>query len=202
MGKAKIVENQITRRQHYVPRAYLKNFAISDLKAIKVYAAFNDDKNIKAISIDDICCHSYLYEQIAVDSESEERVFVAPNEIENSFIEIEGKYAAIISKLTSYLQNTDDYELTPKEIDILQQFMSLLIFRNPIFVHISNCMVDILCEKDSDNIKHLSKEKIPDVPENVFIATLANEFLKMWISPEMGLYPHAMASTMEDSHFR
>lgn len=198
MGDMKISENKITRRQHYIPRAYLKSFAISNKKTAKVYVAFANDKNTKTISIEDICCRSYLYDQIAIDPESEERIFVAPNEIENSFIDIEGRYATIVSNLKNDLQNTDEYKLTTEEIDILQQFISLLIFRNPIFVHISNCMVNMTCTQDSNHIRHL-KEKYPDIPESFFTAIFANELLKMLISQENGLFTCAMASTMENS---
>lgn len=51
------------------------------------------------VSIDNICCRSYLYDQIAIDPDSKTHVFAAPNEIENSFIELEGEYATIISKI-------------------------------------------------------------------------------------------------------
>ena len=44
------------------------------------------------VSIDNICCRSYLYDQIAIDPDSKTHVFAAPNEIENSFIELEGEY--------------------------------------------------------------------------------------------------------------
>lgn len=46
----------------------------------------------KAITEALICCRSYLYDQIAIDPDSKTHVFAAPNEIENSFIELEGEY--------------------------------------------------------------------------------------------------------------
>lgn len=80
------------------PQGLLKNFSVSNQKSEQVYVVFANDENAKMVSIDNICCRSYLYDQIAIDPDSKTHVFAAPNEIENSFIELEGEYATIISK--------------------------------------------------------------------------------------------------------
>ena len=93
MEYTEVLDKQITRKQHYVPKAYLKNFSVSNQKSEQVYVVFANDENAKMVSIDNICCRSYLYDQIAIDPDSKTHVFAAPNEIENSFIELEGEYA-------------------------------------------------------------------------------------------------------------
>lgn len=95
MEYTEVLDKQITRKQHYVPKAYLKNFSVSNQKSEQVYVVFANDENAKMVSIDNICCRSYLYDQIAIDPDSKTHVFAAPNEIENSFIELEGEYATI-----------------------------------------------------------------------------------------------------------
>lgn len=103
MEYTEVLDKQITRKQHYVPKAYLKNFSVSNQKSEQVYVVFANDENAKMVSIDNICCRSYLYDQIAIDPDSKTHIFAAPNEIENSFIELEGEYATIISKIKDLL---------------------------------------------------------------------------------------------------
>ena len=43
-------EKQITKKQHYVPKAYLKNFTIDNKKSEQVYVVFNGDKKTKIVS--------------------------------------------------------------------------------------------------------------------------------------------------------
>ena len=114
---------------------------------------FANDENAKIVSIDNICCRSYLYDQIAIDPDSKTHVFAAPNEIENSFIELEGEYATIISKIKNALRDSDEFELVRVEIDKLRQFMSSLLFRNPVFVHLSNYIIDTQYKNDPQHIK-------------------------------------------------
>lgn len=170
-------EEQLTKRQHYVPRTYLKEFSFDDQKVPHVYAVFPKTKEAVSVSIEKICCQSYLYEQIAVDSDSGAHIFAAPNELEGFFSTNEGRYAAIISKLKSDLQEKDDFELAEDEISALKGFMSLLVWRNPIFVHISNAVVDKFYAQDPEYIEYIQKE-FPDIPPNVFISHLAHDFLK------------------------
>ena len=144
MEYTEVLDKQIRRKQHYVPKAYLKNFSVSNRKSEQVYVVFANDENAKMVSIDNICCRSYLYDQIAIDTHSQTHVFAAPNEIENSFIELEGEYATIISKIKNALRDSDEFE-------------------------------------------------------NVYLSMLANEFLKMNIAPDVGLFPRALAETMKES---
>ena len=112
MEYTEVLDKQITRKQHYVPKAYLKNFSVSNQKSEQVYVVFANDENAKMVSIDNICCRSYLYDQIAIDPDSKTHVFAAPNEIENSFIELEGEYATIISKIKNALRDKAIYVIT------------------------------------------------------------------------------------------
>lgn len=74
MEYTEVLDKQITRKQHYVPKAYLKNFSVSDQKSEQVYVVFTNDENAKMVSIDNICCRSYLYDQIAIDPDSKTHV--------------------------------------------------------------------------------------------------------------------------------
>lgn len=74
MEYTEVLDKQITRKQHYVPKAYLKNFSVSNQKSEQVYVVFANDENAKMVSIDNICCRSYLYDQIAIDPDSKTHV--------------------------------------------------------------------------------------------------------------------------------
>ena len=104
MEYTEVLDKQITRKQHYVPKAYLKNFSVSNQKSEQVYVVFTNDENAKMVSIDNICCRSYLYDQIAIVPPTGDKIFAAPNEIEDSFIDIEGEYATIIGKIKEQIQ--------------------------------------------------------------------------------------------------
>ena len=191
-----ISEEQITKRQHYVPKAYLKYFSVDEQKTPHVYAVFPNGKEPQRVSIEKICCSSYLYDQIAIDPDTGAQIFAAPNELENMFNPVESKYAVIVSKLKADLREKNDYELTAEEIGVLKGFLSLQLWRNPIFVHISNCIVDRLFAQDPGYIDYIQNE-FPDEQSNVMIAHLANESLKRFLL----LSTIAMADTMDESHF-
>lgn len=187
-------EEQITKRQHYVPKTYLKAFSFDKQKVPHVYAVFPKSKESVPVSIEKICCQSYLYDQIAVDPDSGEHIFAAPNELEGFFSAIEGKYAAIISKLISDLHEKNDFQLATDEISALKVFMSLLLWRNPVFVHISNATVNKVYAQDTEYIEQIQKE-FPDVPPNVVISQVAHDFLKKQLLISM----LALFDTMEGS---
>ena len=191
-----ISEEQITKRQHYVPKTYLKSFSADEQKTPHVYAVFPNGKEPQKVSIEKICCSSYLYDQIAIDPDTGAQIFAAPNEIENLFNPVESKYAVIVSKLKADLREKNDFELTAEEIRVLKGFLSLQLWRNPIFVHISNCIVDRLYAQDPGYIDYIQNE-FPDEQSNVMIAHLANESLKRFLL----LSTVAMADTMDESHF-
>lgn len=189
-----LTEEQVTKRQHYVPKAYLKEFSFDERNVQHVYAVFSNGKGAVSVSIDKICCQSYLYEQIAVDPHSGALIFAAPNELERFFSAIEGRYAAIVSKLKSDLREKNDFELEADEISAMKGFISLLLWRNPIFVHISNAIVNRLYAQNAACIAYLQKE-FTDVPPNVVISYLAHDFLKR----QLLIFMLALFDTMENS---
>lgn len=187
-------EEQLTKRQHYVPKAYLKDFSFDKQKVPHVYAVFPNARKSVSVSIEKICCQSYLYEQIAIDPDSGAHIFAVPNELEEFFSAIEGRYAAIISKLKWDLQEKNEFELKSDEISALKGFMSLLLWRNPVFVHISNAIVNKLYAQNTEYIEQIQKE-YPDVPSNVVVSQLAHDFLKKQLLISM----LALFDTMEHS---
>lgn len=130
-----------TKRQHYLPKAYLSFFATKGHKAKRTYVYFKGDKVIKSVSIDDICAVNDLYEQKYTDSNGD-LIYVDRNSIENSFIEIEGKYSAVINKLDCAQLKTNEGLISEEDRNIISMFMALTIFRSPVFVNVSNQLVE------------------------------------------------------------
>ena len=50
MEYTEVLDKQITRKQHYVPKAYLKNFSVSNQKSEQVYVVFANDENAKMVT--------------------------------------------------------------------------------------------------------------------------------------------------------
>ena len=189
-----LTEEQLTKKQHYVPKTYLKEFSCDNQKTPHVYALFPNAQEPVRVSIEKICCQLYLYEQITVDSDNGAHVFAAPNELERFFSTIEGRYATIIAKLKSDLQEKNDFKLEEDEINALKGFISLQISRNPIFVHISNVLVDKFFAQDPEYIEHIQNE-LPDIPPNVLVSYLAHRVLK----EQLLISILAWYDTMDDS---
>lgn len=142
MEYTEVLDKQITRKQHYVPKAYLKNFSVS-------------------------------------------------NQNQNKFM-----LFLLMMKMQKWFQSTIFAVVLTYMIKL--QFMSSLLFRNPVFVHLSNYIIDTQYKNDLQHIKHV-KDMFPDVPQNVYLSMLANEFLKINIAPDVGLFPRDLAETMKES---
>lgn len=198
MEYIELSENQITKKQHYIPKCYLKNFTTYNGQSKQLYISFKENESVKKVSIEDICFRPYLYDQIAVDSDSGAYIFADPNSIENSFVDLEGNYATIISKIKNHLKDSNNFQLSLFEVDILKRFMLSLIFRNPTFVNIIKQIINIRYAQNANYIKKI-KNLFPDISPNIFISIFADKVLKMCISPDSGVFPCAMNKTMSNS---
>jgi len=128
-----------------LPKSYLSFFATKCKKSEKVYVVFNGENHYKFVSIDDICLCNDLYEQKTID-ENGNNSYVNRNSIENSFIEIEGKYKRVINKLDSLQLKSNDEMISNEDRNILSMFMALTIFRHPIFVNLSKRCAETIIE--------------------------------------------------------
>ena len=191
-------KEKIKRNQHYLPKAYLQFFSHVGKKEKMTYAYFLDGKKEEHISIENICNQSYLYEEIAIDPETGEHIFLYPNEIENSFIPLEGEYATIIRSLLTNLDTYGEPRLSADESDILKHFIASIIARDPIFVHLSNYIVRTMYDKNDIWFQQL-KEKVPEILDGIVLSMIANKILKLNIHPEEGILLRALKATMDNS---
>lgn len=105
----------MTKKQHYVPQVYLRNF----LTASNELFVYDRQKSMYfRCRSQDICREDYLYETLWENAISQLGKYVLPNQIENAFSGYEGVYGTLLRKLinvcsepqnkTALICNADD----------------------------------------------------------------------------------------------
>lgn len=187
-----------TKRQHYIPEAYLQFFANTEKNTKKVYAYFCDKKELKYVSIENVCCQSLLYEEIAINVDENRKIYIAPNKIEKSFVQLEREYASIVRRILKDFREEMFLRITDSDAETLKEFMSSLVSRSPILVHIANCVTKMVYGKNQPMLNEI-KEKVPGVPENVILSVLAHNLIELCLSPRKGIISLGIKQTMDDS---
>ena len=121
----------MTKKQHYLPQFYLKNFA-SDNGKIWTYDRYKG--KIYACSPRDIACEKYLYETRWEDANPKLGEFVLPNQFENKFAEREGEYSKLLQKIIGLCSNEANKGAlicNKDEKETLASFVSNMYLRNP-----------------------------------------------------------------------
>lgn len=124
------MDKKITKRQHFVPQFYLKNFTGNNGR-LSIY----DRKNKKIrnnIPIEDICREDYLYETCWENATSHNDKYMLPNSIEKMFAEKESKYAILIRKIIDICLNGNDGALICDKNGkiLLASFVVNMLLRN------------------------------------------------------------------------
>ena len=190
--------DRIKRDQHYLPKAYLQFFANDGKNKKMTYIHFLNNNKPKYISIDNICKQAFLYEEIAVHHETDEHLFIDPNQLENSFVSLEGKYASVIRKLLQNIEVYDEPKLSEEDCDILKQFISSTITRSPLFVHISNYITQTVYGKNSKFFMDF-KSKFPEFEDGIILSLVASRFLNLYIHPQDGILSRSIEATMNNA---
>ena len=168
--------NQIfTKKEHYVPKCYLKHFAIREANKYFSFCFFRNTSTMKKINIEHICVVNDLYEFILIDE------YVDRNAIEKGFVDIESKYAILCDDLLSCVSQMDEIHLTIKNLETLKIFLSLLIFRSKAMVEgVSKVITEYIIHRgcEYETIRKL----IPNMDEKMF-----NEEWKPFLDEEIGL---------------
>lgn len=144
---------QITKKQHFIPEFYLKNFCADDGKLAVYNCKYNDFGDRKTPA--QICYEKYLYET-KVDLDSDAENFVLVNEVENNFRDKETIYRDCISRILDTCSSTEDKRkdiCSDDDIKILNNFVANMLLRNPLLhnkADDSDLMQEIL---DSDEFK-------------------------------------------------
>lgn len=150
--------NQITVKQHYVPRCYMKNFSIvkgSGKKKKQLIAFYQfDEKLLKEnIPTESICYKKYFYGE--------------DGKIEKEFATKETKWAEVLKDIVS----TDTYNLDKKQENLIKEFAIFQYCRTlAMYNHgknmMSEFMENIISKDISHNEKNMRKEEISKKIEN------------------------------------
>lgn len=124
--------NQETKRQHFVPKVYLKNFARKDGDKWLIDSVNKEDPSHHfSGNIDDVCVKKNFY-TLTGGTEEERQA------IENFYQDIEAKYDSVYSKLVDpNIRDIDD-----EEKQIIIAFLTTLLFRNLSWVERYNEFVE------------------------------------------------------------
>lgn len=183
----------IKKRQHYVPKTYLKPFSSSGRNKNMLWAYFLEQKRMRFLAIDDVCVQNYLYEHYVRYDDSEPE-FISPNSIENGYMQFENKYRAIIEKI--FNSQNGVISLTAEERNILTVFVVSMLFRHPTFVN----MEKALHEKYYDLHKEWKDElanKFQEVDDIYLKMSYLHRMLEMHQDPNQSLTIQAMKSTLD-----
>lgn len=145
-----------TKRQHYVPKAYLNFFAEDGKSSKMLYVLHFNDKQLKYLSVDDVCVRKDLYEQKTNNPHTDETIYLDRNSIENSFIGIEGDYSETIKRIKNNCDQKKELIISEKDRDVLSLFMALNIFRHPIFVELAKKYGCSQIDKESIQMQNIS----------------------------------------------
>lgn len=126
-----IKKQSITKKQHYVPRMYLRNFCIEGEKD-KCFEYNPNTKSVRITNINNLCEERYLYE-----IRNEEGDFLVPdlkNQIEKALSIVETQDAEFLRFLLEEIEQSNDFiVLNDEQIKSLFSFIFLMILRNPAF---------------------------------------------------------------------
>lgn len=183
----------ITKKQHYIPKFYLKNFC-NEKGSLIVY----DPKyrNYSSKTPAQICYADYLYETAVNDG-----FFLFANDIEKQFSKNETVYANTISKILLMCKKTENANAlicSSKDKDILIRFVANLYLRNPL----SLC-AGVRCNSDSCQVN----SNKPDDDLDRFLPGISNaisEFAEKvdWLDERLiGGKPHKLINDLNKLHY-
>ena len=121
----------MTKKQHYVPQFYLKNFTSDDNK---LWVFDRVKKEYYRNAPKDICFEKFLYETPWEDANPKLGKYVLENQIEVYFAEKEGEYSSLLKKIIGICrepQNKNALICNAQEKKMLASFLTNIFVRNP-----------------------------------------------------------------------
>lgn len=148
-----MMQNKITKKQHYVPRTYLRGFS-EDEKRFWSYTLEPFDEGT-LVPIDSICRENYLYEVRDLAGE-----FVVPNFIEKVLSELEKQYRPHLHKLRQKAFAAANYStksfFTTEEKTFWKTFVAVQMMRGPEIIEAAEIAArDFLPNNTSENELHM-----------------------------------------------
>ena len=186
--------NAIKKRQHYVPRTYLKSFAINGRNKDMLWAYFFKQGKTRFVAIDDVCVENYLYEHYICYNDGKTD-FISPNSIENGYMQFENKYRTVIGKIIN--AQSEIISLTTEERDILTGFITSILFRHPTFVNLANDLHAKFYDEHSE-WKNELVNKFPKIDDIYFKMSYLHRMLEMQQDPNQNISIQAMKNMFDE----
>ncbi len=121
----------MTKKQHYVPQFYLRNFTSDDNK-LWVYDRVKGEYYFQAPK--EVCYEKYLYETPWKEEDPKLGKFVLENQIEDYFAGREGEYSLLLKRIVDICRNPQNRNALicgHKEKELLASFVANIFVRNP-----------------------------------------------------------------------
>lgn len=121
-------DQRLTKKQHYVPRMYLKRWLCENDKKLLVITKKAQNNNVQAISVD----NELFYQDYCYDIPNPDGTLWTSNEVEKSF----GKYEKRHNKLLDRILNRCEegvpiLDKGTNRIEDFLEFVALMVVRNP-----------------------------------------------------------------------
>ena len=199
MGKNN--KSNITQKEHYVPRFYLRSFTDNNGK-LCIYDIKKQEFN--TVKPERICYRKDLYETKWKDENLQLKDYVLRNDIEKIFSEYERKYATLLSAISKRCvpaQNPNALILCGKERNIFRSFVVNLILRNPLnmeSLELSKIPNDDFIEELMTSLHRLPEDMKLGGAESVYIAAQK----KVMLTEELeGSFPLLCADKLKKLKF-
>jgi hypothetical protein len=121
----------MTKKQHYVPQFYLRNFTSDDNK-LWVFDRVKEEYYFRTPK--EVCYEKYLYETPWKDEDPKLGKFVLENQIENYFADKEGEYSSLLKRIIDICRNPQNKNAlicNHEEKEMLASFVANIFVRNP-----------------------------------------------------------------------
>ena len=121
----------MTKKQHYVPQFYLRNFTSDDNK-LWVFDRVKEEYYFRTPK--EVCYEKYLYETPWKDEDPKLGKFVLENQIENYFADKEGEYSPLLKRIIDICRNPQNKNAlicNHEEKEMLASFVANIFVRNP-----------------------------------------------------------------------
>ena len=184
----------IKKRQHYVPKTYLRPFSNIGKRNDMIWAYFLKQKKPRFVALDDVCVERCLYEHYICYDDGETE-FISPNSIENGYMQFENKYRSIIEKII--ISPNDIISLTDEDRNILTGFMVSILFRHPTFINMANSLHEKIYHEHPEWRDELAN-KFPDIDDTYFKMSYLHRMLEMHQDPERDLSIQAMKNMLDE----
>ena len=121
-------DQRLTKKQHYVPRMYLKRWLCENDKKLLVITKKAQNNNVQAVSVD----NELFYQDYCYDIPNPDGTLWTSNEVEKAFGQYEKRHNKLLDRILNRCE--EDVPILDKgtnRIEDFLEFVALMVVRNP-----------------------------------------------------------------------